>query len=395
MRVQVHHRGDRGVDGILRLIELAAHDGPIETTLSAMCDEIAAIATADVVSVYVREDDRLVMRGNFGFPASAIGITTLAVGEGITGLVAECMRPVSAAHAAQEAAYKHVPGLGEEKYPVFAGVPLIGAGSAIGVLVLQRKHKPFAIAEVTLATALGAPITLAIERRRASAVRSARLGGVAHVGGAVLGRAAVVPTVTSFDHAPGADDLGIERAVSRLRDDLGRAIKRLVDADNPAVGGALDRLALALCDARLRERLEAVAGQAAALRAVAKEYARAPYRLGTLNETVEHVAEIEEICALLGDARALKPGAIWIADRVHAVVAIVAVARGASALVAADVISPCAIAIARAAKLPCVSDVAGLFGWARPNDLLAVDGDSGTVLVHPAQTDIERLRRAR
>jgi phosphotransferase system, enzyme I, PtsP len=395
MRVQVHHRGDRGVDGILRLIELAAHDGPIETTLSAMCDEIAVIATADVVSVYVREDDRLVMRGNFGFPASAIGVTTLAVGEGITGLVAECMRPVSAAHAAQEAAYKHVPGLGEEKYPVFAGVPLIGAGSAIGVLVLQRKHKSFATDEVTLATALGAPITLAIERRRASAVRSARLSGIAHVGGAFLGRAAVVPTVTSFDHAPGADDLGIERAVSRLRDDLGRGMKRLVDADNPAVGGALDRLALALCDARLRERLAAVAGQPAALRAVAKEYARAPYRLGTLNETVEHVAEIEEICALLGDARTLKPGAIWIADRVHAVVAIVAVARGAAALVAADVISPCAIAIARAAKLPCVSDVAGLFGWARPNDLLAVDGDSGTVLVHPAQTDIERLRRAR
>lgn len=395
MQVQVHHRGDRGVDGILRLIELAGHDGQAEAMLIAMCDEIAAIVHADVVSIYVREDDRLVMRGNHGFPTGAIGVTSLAVGEGITGLVAECMRPVSAAHAAQETAYKHVPGLGEEKYPVFAGVPLIGAGSAIGVLVLQRKHKPFAAEEVTLATALGAPVTLAIERRRATAVRSARLTGIAHVGGAVLGRAAVVPTVTSFDHATGDDALGIERAIARLRDDLGRAMKRLADADNPAAGGALDRLALALCDARLRERLEAVAGQPAALRAVAKEYARAPYRLGMLTESAEYVAEIEELCALLGDARALRPGAIWIADRVHAVVAIVAVARGASALVAADVVSPCAIAIARAAKLPCVSDVAGLFGWVRPSDLLAVDGDTGTVLVHPAQTDIERLRRAR
>ncbi len=36
--VQVHHRGDRGVDGILRLIELAGHDGPLETMLTAMCD---------------------------------------------------------------------------------------------------------------------------------------------------------------------------------------------------------------------------------------------------------------------------------------------------------------------------------------------------------------------
>ncbi|HMG54373.1 MAG TPA: hypothetical protein VK601_12845, partial [Kofleriaceae bacterium] len=66
--VHVHHRGDRGVDGILRLIELASHDGPIEATLCAMCDEVAAIADVDVVSVYVREAERLVMRGNHGFP---------------------------------------------------------------------------------------------------------------------------------------------------------------------------------------------------------------------------------------------------------------------------------------------------------------------------------------
>src|SRR4051812_28199504 len=196
--IQVHHRGDRGVDGILRLIELASHDGPIETMLSAMCDEVAAIAAAEIASVYVREGDGdvLVMRGNHGFPESAIGHTSLAVGEGITGVVAEGMRPGSAANAAAESADKHVPGLGEEKFPVFAGVPLIGGGAAIGVLVMQRRKKPFSADEVTLATALGAPVTLAIERRRASAVRSARLVGHARGGGIVLGRAGVVPTAT-------------------------------------------------------------------------------------------------------------------------------------------------------------------------------------------------------
>ena len=170
--VQVHHRGAAGVDGILRLIELAGHDGPLEAMLTAMCVELAVIADTDIASVYVREDDRLVMRGNHGFGPGAIG-TTLNVGEGITGLVAECMRPVSAAHAAAEVAYKAVPGLGEERFPVFVGVPLIGAGSVIGVLVLQRRARVFAQDEVTLATALGAPITLAIERRLATAMRSA------------------------------------------------------------------------------------------------------------------------------------------------------------------------------------------------------------------------------
>jgi len=374
----------------MRLIELASHDGPLETTLNAMCHELAAIAEVDIASVYVHEGDRLVMRGNHGFPPTAIGATTLAVGEGITGLVAECMRPVSAAHAAAEAAYKHVPGLGEERFPVFAGVPLISGGAVIGVLVLQRREQPFASDEVTLATALGAPVTLAIDRRRASAIRSARLLGLPHVGGAVLGRAAVVATTTALANAP----FDLDRATIRLRDDLSRAMRRLGDAEVPAVGAALDRFALALCDQRLRERLVAAAHQPTGLRSVAKDYARTPYRLGTTGEAADHASEIEELCVLLGDARSLRPGAIWIADRIGAFIAIAAVARGASALVAGDAVSPAAIAIARAARVPTVSDVPGLFGWARPDDLLAIDGDTGTVLVHPAPADIERLRHA-
>ena len=374
----------------MRLIELASHDGAVETTLTAMCDELAAIAGVDIASVYVREDDRLVMRGNHGFPPAAIGATTLAVGEGITGLVAECMRPVSAAHAAAEAAYKHVPGLGEERFPVFAGIPLISGGDVIAVLVLQRRERAFTTDEVTLATALGAPVTLAIERRRAAAVRSARLQGLAQVGGAVLGRATVVATTTALANAP----IDLDRATTRLRDDLGKAMRRLGGVEVPAVGAALDRFALALCDQRLRERLLVAAQQPTGLRSVAKDYARAPYRLGTASEIADHPNEIEELCVLLGDARLLRPGAIWIADRIGAFIAIAAVARGAAALVAGDAVSPAAIAIARAARLPTVSDVPGLFGWARPDDLLAVDGDAGTILVHPAPSDIERVRRA-
>ena len=439
-QVHVHHRGERGVDGILHLIELAGHDGELEPMLAAMCDEIAAIAGVDVVSVYVLErcssaarsapegerggiercasaarsapegerggiergagaarsapegesggiersagaragGDSLVMRGNHGFPRSALG-TALAVGEGITGLVAECMRPVSAADAASETSYKHVPGIGEERFPVFVGVPLIGGGAVIGVLVLQRRGAPFEAGEITLAMALGAPVTLAIERHRLSATRSARLAGTPHAGGAVLGRANVVPTATAIDDIAPAD---IERALNRLRDELGRAIKRLAAAPDE-VGATLDRLALMLCDARLRERLTSGDG----LRAVARDYLRAAIRHG------DGASDVEDLCVLL--AASLRPGAVWIADRVGPFTAIAAVARGASALVACGAIDPIAIAIARAASLPMVSDVTGLFGWARPGDLLAVDGDAGVVLVHPAQAEIERLRASR
>jgi len=287
---------------------------------------------------------------------------------------------------------------------VFAGVPLISGGAVAGVLVLQRRKKPFAADEVTLATALGAPATLAIERRRATAVRSARLHGTAHAGdGVVLGRAGIVPTATAIGTAPFAGitdiDAELERVLARLREDLTRALRKLrsTDAgDDPLVGGVLDRFTLALCDQRLRERLVAAATDPIGLRGVAKDYARAAVRLG---RPEERAVEIEELCAIIGmtlDTRSsARPGAVWLADRVGAVTTLVAVARGAAALVASDTASPAAIAIARNARLPLVAGVSGLFGWARPGDLLAVDGGSGTVLVHPAPTEIERLRRER
>ena len=213
----------------------------------------------------------------------------------------------------------------------------------------------------------------------------------------MLGRAGVVPTSTAMTwHASSPNDL--DRALARLRDDLARALKKFGDCDDARVGTALDRFALVLSDARLRERLLEAAAEPNGLRAVAKDYARAPYRLGT-DADADSVNEIEELCVLVGvsaDARAqTRPGAIWIADRVGAFVALIAAARGASALLACSSVSPTAIAIAAAAHLPLVSEVAGLFGWARPGDLLAADGTGGVVLVHPAPSDIERLRRER
>jgi phosphotransferase system enzyme I (PtsP) len=307
------------------------------------------------------------------------------------------MRPVSAERAAAEAAYKEVPGLGEERFPVFVGIPLI-SGGVIGVLVLQRRKKPFAPDEVTLATALGAPITLAIERRRASAVRSARLHGTGHGGAVVLGRAGIVPTTTALAAASALEENDVDRAIGRLRDDLGRALKKLTELEDAAAGAALDRFALALADQRLRERLVAAVKEPSGLRAVVRDYARAPYRLGTESEA-DRAAEIEELCALIGvtcdDRTSVRHGAIWIADSAGAYLTIAAIARGAAALVTSEHATPTAIAIAHTARLPLVTNVPGLFSWARPGDLLAADADSGTVLVHPAPTDIERLRRER
>ena len=88
MKVRVHERGDRRLDGVLRLIEEAGRARPLGDVLASLCQSIAEIAQADVVSVYVLEVDAggvetLVLRGNVGFPDGAIGSVSLRVGEGL------------------------------------------------------------------------------------------------------------------------------------------------------------------------------------------------------------------------------------------------------------------------------------------------------------------------
>ena len=198
-----------------------------------MCGDVADIARADIVSIYVREDAddgvRFTMRGNVGFPPEAVGRVHLRPGEGITGFAAERMRPVSVAVGKRDAHFKYIPGLGEEKYPALLAVPIVRAAATTGVLVLQRSvARSFSEGEVVLATALAAVINHALERGeererrpRVSAERRAvRLPGRATVGGAAMGRAELLPTLSALTRATNrraAVGRQLEATVERLQ----------------------------------------------------------------------------------------------------------------------------------------------------------------------------------
>ena len=414
IRVRVHERGDPRLDGILRLIDEAARPRPLPEVLGAICTAVAALADVDVASVYVREDDTLVMAANVGFPAHAIGHVRLRVGEGITGFCAECLRPVSVDVASQEEHYKHVPGLGEEKFPVFLAVPLLVAGSAVGVLVMQRRRqRAFSSDEVALAAALSAPVAYALERaatrregasrEKATATRTARLAGTAVSPGVALGRAEVLPSLDG-PSAPIAAEAAA-RAFRDLAASLGRACRR-VEEDLGRDAPRLRALALVLEDGRLGDLVRdecARQGVPAGLRTVAREYARTPFKVDDwLGEggsvLAERAAEVEELCVLLAaqsaGARVPTAGAVLMLHRLSAFAAVLAAANRASAIVLGDPIDERALGtrIAHAAGLPVVSEVAGLFAWVRPGDRLLVDGTNGLVRVNPSAADVARFR---
>jgi phosphotransferase system, enzyme I, PtsP len=306
IRMRVHERDDLRVDGILRLIDAASERGPVSKVLERMCRHAATIAHADVVSVYVREQtddgDALVLWANVGFPQSAIGKVRLAMGEGITGTAAEVMRPISAQIAQEDEHYKHVPELGEERFPSLLAIPLMVRGAVAGVLVLQRgEAAAFADTEVALGTAIATTFAHALEHRgdagRTSS-RSARLTGTPLVPGTALGRAIMIGTLEAL-HAgrsigtTGDPELHIDEAFESVSGILRKAERRVQAELSPQARGTLDLLLLMLDDQRLRSTAQERCtrhGIALGLKQVAREYAVATYTSGAGDPLLEQRA---------------------------------------------------------------------------------------------------------
>ena len=107
----------------------------------------------DVCYIVLREKDRdkLVLKAAVGLNRESIGRVMLAMGEGVTGWVAEHVEPVALEVAAEDSRYKLVHQTGEERYKSMLAVPIIAAEKCIGVMTVQtvEPHR-YSQDEVTL-----------------------------------------------------------------------------------------------------------------------------------------------------------------------------------------------------------------------------------------------------
>lgn len=381
LRMHVHD-DTRVLDAMLRLVDLANGARAIDDTLAAMCRQIADVAGVEVVSVYMREQqatgDVLVMRGNVGFPADAVGRVQLGIHEGLTGVVAERRRAVSVAVAQADERYKHVDGIGEEQFAAYLGVPLLVADEVAGVLVLQRRAPgAFDDDALALASSLTAPLVLVLGRERArSGQDGARLLGHPLARGRASGRVVVLPP-------PAEQPTSETAALHALEFDVVAAGQRLGHA-RPAVLRALDNLGLFAI--ALREHLSVGPPRDDVIAALE----RVPY----------HAASGAKDLRAVVDERRREVAALWaflVADMQHhlsigggvlvvpqlgSLIALEAVARGAAAVITGTSAEGSARTILEAAQIPAVERIGELAALACGN-VVEVDGTRGTVRIVP------------
>jgi phosphotransferase system enzyme I (PtsP) len=253
----------------------------------------------EVCTVYMRDPqtDRYVFRATEGLNQAQVGNASLAAGEGLVGQVAEREEPLNLEEARTHPNFQLVPGIGEEPFSAFLGVPIIHHRQVLGVLVVQQKdRRRFDESEeaflVTMSAQLAgviahAQVTGSLEQREDDTA-STRIRGIPGAPGVAIGRVAVVSPVADLYAVPQqktTDRLGelraFKKALQAVRGDIERVASQL--------SSQLNQEDHALFDVYLRILDDATIGTEVASRIKAGEWAQ-----GALSQVmIEHIQHFE------------------------------------------------------------------------------------------------------
>jgi len=455
-------RAGRGTRAGLRVLEhvteVTAGGGELADVLQRVVEVIARQTEMDVCSVYLLDPRaaRLTLWATTGLDRSAIGKVTMAVGEGLTGMVIEKGEPVLVVDALTHPRYKYFPETGEERYHSFAGFPVLDRDDPIGVLVVQTlRRRRFTPNETRLLRAIAGRLASVIvtarlveevrskeqERREyrrqladatrrleeaeqtigaprlvpSRARRQARLNGLAAAPGFGHGRAHVLRPPVSFDAVEerhttkrASEQKRLARAVQAAREEI-EGLKEGLAARLPEFDGAIfDAHRLMLEDQGFLDKIEALIREGlvaeSALKRVVDEYVQtfAGMEDEYLRERGHDVKDVglRLLRNLLGveeHRRAVAADSVLVAEEVTLSDLVLIDHQHLRGIVlATGGVTSHATILAKSFEIPTVVGAEDAPEVVSEGDLLLVDGNAGVVFVNPpsdVQREYDRLAR--
>jgi len=166
------------VEGLHEIGRRFAAGDPMHEVLGRVVDLVSSIVPCDSCFIYVMENDEWVLAASKNSHPGVLDKAKLAVGEGITGWVAENRQPVAIPRAAwKDPRFRFFSELPEDTYEAFLSVPILFRGRVVGVINLQHRlphtHTDLEIRLVrTLGFLVGAEIEMARLEREVSLLTS-------------------------------------------------------------------------------------------------------------------------------------------------------------------------------------------------------------------------------
>lgn len=152
-----------------RIIEVFSSGIDLDRVLTAAVDLVLETTGVDACFLHLYDPDnggRLVLRAASEPYRVAVGTVTLALGEGVSGWVAQNREPVVIAYNKwADARYKYIPALGGDRHTSMLSVPLVSpADRLIGVVNLHtEEHRAFGQRDIDLLSHVASLLATAIE----------------------------------------------------------------------------------------------------------------------------------------------------------------------------------------------------------------------------------------
>jgi phosphotransferase system enzyme I (PtsP) len=205
---------------LTQLHELMASRISAQGKLNQVVDIIGEALDSEVCSIYLLREGMLELFATRGLEQSAVHVTKLGIGEGLTGTIAQNIETLNLAEATAHPEFQYRPETGEEKFHSFAGVPIVRRERAIGVLTVQhteqRRYEEVEIEALqTVAMVLseliaGARLVDGARRGRVRGGGPLRLTGLKLVAGMARGQAVFHEPRVIVEHTV-AEDTEAER----------------------------------------------------------------------------------------------------------------------------------------------------------------------------------------
>lgn len=399
--------------------DLLERESPVLERLDGVVRQLKQDTGVDVCTLYriERRSGDLILQATEGLARENIGEVALRHGEGLSGLVAVSRKPLAVRDGPSHPNFRYVPGLNEEVFHSFLGVPVISGRESIGVLVVQTvRPRDFTREEIALLNSVSrliapvaSPVFRRLERengRQETTDEVQTIVGRSLAPGCFLGPP--LPMVEGFrleavftPASRGAKEEleHLHRAVDAVREDLIAEAQAIGGSDAPAILMAhqtiLDDPSITK---EIKELVEKGSSAAEAVRLTALHWIKVlegardaafAARASDLRDVAHRVLRalgIEPMTHLIGNRRVVALARLMLpGDIIH-----LGPSRlGAMILTEQGIHSHTAI-LARSFKIPTVQVEEAKLGRIREAERVMVDGSEGLILLDP---DEETARR--
>jgi phosphotransferase system enzyme I (PtsP) len=278
----------------------------LEQAMAALVQCVKAEMGTEVCSVYLlnAEKTHYVLMATEGLKPESVGSVSLALKEGLVGLIAERAEPLNLQEAHKHPNFRYFPEIGEELFKSFMGSPIIHHGNVLGVLVVQQREarrfeEPEEAFLVTLsaqlagviahAEATGALQLIAGTRRNNGKGKSTSFQGISGAQGVALGIAKVLTPVGDLAGIPMLECENTEREMTRFHHALVK-VRGEIQRLGQTLENRLNKEEYALFDVYLRMLADNAIGGEVVNRIVSKKLQA---RSALSQVVMEHVRTFE------------------------------------------------------------------------------------------------------